>query len=142
MEQRPERGDKCSDPSASWTGVPEAGPPDHNSRLTTTAASPPLNDPKAPIPYALTVPLGPIETPPEDVTDPMRTPPQAQRDARRRVLLEALGGMMLGAHDRHILARLVGCSDQLVLTVASWLQRTRAAERERALWGSSSERLD
>ena len=64
------------------------------------------------------VPAGPAELPPRGVAG------EAERAA---VLADVLSGIELGAWDRRVLAWLAGWDACTVLTVASWVARSRAA---------------
>jgi hypothetical protein len=69
-------------------------------------------------------PLPPLERKPAG--------PHLQRDERRAMLLGALAGVDLGAWDRHITNFLADRDPGTVRTIASLIQRARAAERQQA----------
>jgi hypothetical protein len=69
-------------------------------------------------PGALRVPGGPVEVAPRGVA-----PPGEQAE----MLAGVLGGIELGAWDRRVLVWLAGLDACTVLTVASWIARSRAA---------------
>jgi len=69
-------------------------------------------------PGALRVPGGPVEVAPRGVA-----PPAEQAE----ILAGVLAGIELGAWDRRILAWLAGWDACTVLTVASWIARSRTA---------------
>jgi hypothetical protein len=64
------------------------------------------------------VPAGPVEVPPRGFA------PEPEQAA---MLAEALAGIELGAWDRRILKWMAGWDASTVLTVASWIARSRAA---------------
>ncbi len=64
------------------------------------------------------VPAGPVEVAPGGFA------PEAERAA---ILAAALGGIELGTWDRRIAGWLAGWDAGTVLTVASWIARSRAA---------------
>ena len=64
------------------------------------------------------VPAGPVETPPGGFV------PQAER---AEILAGVLAGIELGAWDRRILEWMAGWDASTVLTVASWIARSRVA---------------
>jgi hypothetical protein len=64
------------------------------------------------------VPAGAVEAPPGGFV------PEAERAG---ILADALAGVELGAWDRRILAWLAGWDAATVVTVASWVARSRAA---------------
>ena len=64
------------------------------------------------------VPAGPVETPPRGFV------PQAEQ---AEILAGVLAGIELGAWDRRILEWMAGWDASTVLTVASWIARSRAA---------------
>ena len=64
------------------------------------------------------VPAGPVEVPPRG------SAPQAEQ---AEILAEALAGVELGAWDRRIVDWLAGWDACTVLTIASWIARSRAA---------------
>jgi hypothetical protein len=64
------------------------------------------------------VPAGPLEA------DPGGFLPQAERAA---LLAGVLGGVELGAWDRRVARWLTGLDTSTVVTVASWIARSRAA---------------
>ena len=67
---------------------------------------------------AARVPAGPVEVPPSGF---------APKVEQAELLAEVLAGVELGAWDRRILAWLAGLDACTVLTVASWIARSRAA---------------
>ena len=69
-------------------------------------------------PGAGRVPGGPVETPPRGFV------PQAEQ---AEILAGVLAGIELGAWDRRILEWMAGWDASTVLTVASWIARSRAA---------------
>ncbi len=69
-------------------------------------------------PGAGRVPAGPVEVPPREFV------PEAEQAA---ILAGALAGIELGAWDRRILGWLAGWDACTVLTIASWIARSRAA---------------
>ena len=69
-------------------------------------------------PDARQVPGGPVEVPP-----PGFVPGAVQAE----ILAGALAGIELGAWDRRILEWMAGWDASTVLTVASWIARSRAA---------------
>jgi hypothetical protein len=70
------------------------------------------------VPDGPRVPAGPVEVPPRGFV------PEAEQ---AEILAAALGGIELGAWDRRIVAWLAGWDTSTVLTVASWIARSRAA---------------
>ena len=68
------------------------------------------------------VPAGPLES------DPGGFWPQEERAA---VLAGVLDGVELGAHDRRVVRWLTELDTSTLVTVASWIARSRAAERSR-----------
>ena len=64
------------------------------------------------------VPAGPVETPPGGFV-----PPAEQAE----ILAGVLAGIELGAWDRRVLEWMAGLDASTVLTVASWIARSRAA---------------
>ena len=64
------------------------------------------------------VPAGPVEVPPRGFV------PEVEQAA---ILAAALAGIELGAWDRRIVGWLAGWDASTVLTVASWIARSRAA---------------
>ena len=64
------------------------------------------------------VPRGPVEAPPRGFV------PQAEQ---ARILAGVLAGIELGAWDRRIAEWLAGWDTATVLTVASWIARSRMA---------------
>ncbi len=64
------------------------------------------------------MPAGPVETPPGGFV------PQAER---AEILAGVLAGIELGAWDRRILEWMAGWDASTVLTVASWIARSRVA---------------
>ena len=68
------------------------------------------------------VPAGPLET------DPGGFLPQAERAA---VLAGVLDGVELGAWDQRVVRWLTGLDTSTLVTVASWIVRSRAAGRAR-----------
>ena len=64
------------------------------------------------------VPAGPVEAPPRGFV-----PPAEQAE----ILAGVLAGIELGAWDRRILEWMAGWDASTVLTVASWIARSRAA---------------
>jgi hypothetical protein len=64
------------------------------------------------------VPAGPVEVPPRGFV-----PGAEQAD----ILAAALAGIELGAWDRQIAGWLAGWDASTVLTIASWIARSRAA---------------
>ena len=64
------------------------------------------------------VPAGPVEAPPRGFV------PRAEQ---AEILAAALAGIELGAWDRRILEWMAGWDACTVLTVASWIARSRAA---------------
>jgi hypothetical protein len=58
--------------------------------------------------------------------------PPLPRDERRAMLLGALAGVELGAWDRHVINWLADHGSATTRTIASLLQRARAAERQQA----------
>ena len=64
------------------------------------------------------VPRGPVEAPPRGFM------PAAEQ---ARILAGVLAGIELGAWDRRILEWMAGWDASTVLTVASWIARSRAA---------------
>ena len=68
------------------------------------------------------VPAGPVETPPGGFV-----PPAEQAE----ILAGVLAGIELGAWDRRILEWIAGLDASTVLTVASWIARSRAAGTSR-----------
>lgn len=76
--------------------------------------------PARPLP-AGRVPAGPVQAPPPGFL------PEAER---ARILAAALAGIELGAWDRRILHWMSSWDPATVLTVASWITRTRAITPE------------
>jgi hypothetical protein len=70
----------------------------------------------------LGVPVGPVEAPPRGFV------PAA---GLAEILAGALAGVELGAWDRRVAAWLAGLDAPTVLTIASWVARSRAAETAR-----------
>ena len=68
------------------------------------------------------VPAGPLGSAPGGFV------PEAERSV---LLAEVLGGVELGAWDRRVAGWLAGLDTSTLLTVASWIARSRAAERSR-----------
>jgi hypothetical protein len=68
------------------------------------------------------VPAGPVETPPRGFV------PAAEQ---AEILAGVLAGIELGAWDRRILEWMAGWDAPTVLTVASWIARSRAARGQR-----------
>ena len=68
------------------------------------------------------MPAGPLEA------DPGGFAPQEERAA---VLAGVLDGVELGAWDRRVARWLTELDTSTLLTVASWIERSRAAERSR-----------
>ena len=66
------------------------------------------------------VPAGPLES------DPGGFVPQEERAV---ILAGVLDGVGLGAWDRRVAGWLAGLDTSTLLTVASWIARSRAAER-------------
>jgi hypothetical protein len=64
------------------------------------------------------VPDGPLESAPGGFV------PEAERSV---ILAEVLGGVALGAWDRRVAAWLAGLDTSTALTIASWIERSRAA---------------
>ncbi len=64
------------------------------------------------------VPAGPVEAPPRGFA------PEAEQ---AQILAGVLAGIELGAWDRRIVGWLAGWDAATVLTVASWIARSRAA---------------
>ncbi len=64
------------------------------------------------------VPAGSVETPPRGFV------PQAEQ---AEILAGVLAGIELGAWDRRVLEWMAGLDASTVLTVASWIARSRAA---------------
>jgi len=64
------------------------------------------------------VPAGPVETPPRGLV------PSAEQ---AEILAAVLGGIELGAWDWRVLEWMAGLDASTVLTVASWIARSRAA---------------
>ena len=64
------------------------------------------------------VPTGPVQVPPRGFV------PEAEQAG---ILAAALAGVELGAWDRRILEWMAGWDAATVLTVASWIARSRAA---------------
>ncbi len=64
------------------------------------------------------LPGGPVEVPPSGFVP---------EDEQAEILAAALAGVELGAWDRRILGWLAGWDASTVLTVASWIVRSRAA---------------
>ena len=64
------------------------------------------------------VPAGPVEAPPRGFV------PRAEQ---AEILAGVLAGIELGAWDRRILEWMAGWDASTVLTVASWIARSRAA---------------
>ena len=60
--------------------------------------------------------------------EPIQTAPRGYLPAtgRAQILASALAGLELGAWDRRILHWLAGRDTSTVLTIASWITRTRA----------------
>jgi len=69
------------------------------------------------------VPAGPVEVAPRGCV------PEAEQAA---ILAAVLGGIELGAWDRRVVGWLAGLDACTVLTIASWIVRSRAAGRARA----------
>jgi hypothetical protein len=69
------------------------------------------------------IPTGPLEVEPP----PLNGYPT--RAERRAWLDHVLRGVQLGAHDERMVEWLAGCDEPTVQTVASWIERARAAER-------------
>ena len=69
-------------------------------------------------PGAGRVPAGPVEVPPAGFV------PGAEQ---AEILADVLAGIELGAWDRRVLGWLAGLDASTVLTVASWIARSRAA---------------
>jgi hypothetical protein len=68
------------------------------------------------------VPAGPVEAPP---------PGFVPRAEQAQILAGVLAGIELGAWDRRILEWMAGWDACTVLTVASWIARSRAARGQR-----------
>ena len=68
------------------------------------------------------MPAGPVETP------PLGFVPQAEQ---AEILAAGLAGIELGAWDRRILEWMAGWDASTVLTVVSWVARSRAAQGQR-----------
>jgi hypothetical protein len=68
------------------------------------------------------VPAGPLES------DPGGFVPQAERSA---ILAGVLDGVVLGAWDRRVAGWLAGLDTSTMLTVASWIARSREAGQGR-----------
>jgi hypothetical protein len=68
------------------------------------------------------VPAGPVEAPP---------PGFVPKAGRAEILAGVLAGIELGAWDRRIAAWLAGWDTATVLTVASWIARSRMAREQR-----------
>ncbi|MGH3223486.1 MAG: hypothetical protein ACRDPY_33165 [Streptosporangiaceae bacterium] len=64
------------------------------------------------------VPAGPVEAPPRGF---------GPRAGQAEILAGVLAGIELGAWDRRILEWMAGWDASTVLTVASWIARSRAA---------------
>ena len=64
------------------------------------------------------MPAGPVETPPRGSV------PSAEQ---AEILARVLAGIELGAWDRRVLEWMAGLDASTVLTVASWIARSRAA---------------
>lgn len=73
-------------------------------------------------PGAGRVPAGPVEGPPRGFV------PEAEQAG---ILSAVLAGVELGAWDRRIVAWLAGWDAATVLTIASWIARSRAARGQR-----------
>ena len=68
------------------------------------------------------VPAGPLESAPDGFVPP---------EERTVVLAGVLDGVELGAWDRRVAGWLTGLDTSTLLTIASWIARSRAAERSR-----------
>jgi hypothetical protein len=68
------------------------------------------------------VPAGPLES------DPGGFVPQAERSV---ILAGVLDGVELGAWDRRVASWLTGLDTSTLVTVASWIARSRAAGQSR-----------
>ena len=68
------------------------------------------------------VPAGPLESAPGGFVPP---------EERTVVLAGVLDGVELGAWDRRVAGWLTGLDTSTMLTIASWIARSRAAERSR-----------
>jgi hypothetical protein len=68
------------------------------------------------------VPAGPVEAAPRGFV------PEGER---AEILADALGGIELGAWDRRIAEWLAGWDASTVLTIASWIARSRIAREQR-----------
>ena len=65
----------------------------------------------------MAVPRGPAEAPPRGFV------PQAEQ---ARILAGVLAGIELGARDRRVACWLAGLDTATALTIASWIERSRA----------------
>jgi hypothetical protein len=70
----------------------------------------------------------PIPTGPLDAAPPP-TDGYPSRTERRAWVHHVLRGVPLGEYDERMVEWLVGCDEPTVRTVASWIERARAAER-------------
>ena len=68
------------------------------------------------------VPAGPVEVPPQGFVP---------KDGQVEILAGVLAGIELGVWDRRILEWMAGWDASTVLTVASWIARSRAAGTSR-----------